>query len=103
MSAGAGICCCVRCQHSAYACRPDMRSLLINVHNRHELRDQGQHLSGFRTRAEGEAASEKNTVVFKLAAACKKGPDGKVVNQKGTWAHHTPCMNKYFCLPALQP
>ena len=55
--------------------------------------DQGQQLSSSRTRAEGEAASEKNTVVFKLAAACKKGPDGKVVNHKGTWAHHALCVN----------
>ena len=45
--------------------------------------DQSQHLLSLRTCAEGEAASEKNTVVFRLAAACKKGPDGRIVNQKG--------------------
>lgn len=71
---------------------------MIRKHRR--AQDQGQHLLGFRKRAEGEAASEKNTVVFKLAAACKRGLDGKVVNQKGTWAHHAPCVNGDVSLPA---
>ncbi len=34
-------------------------------------------------RAEGKAASEKSTVVFKLAVACKRRPDGSMLNDRG--------------------
>ena len=67
--------------------------------------------------AEGEAASEKNTVVFKLAVACKKRPDGSFLNDRGalclalrlTALYHVPSSAKLetvhvlASIPALPP